>query len=161
MDPTLQRVLAALNEPKGDDFSERLLEAGLLIEKARDLGSWRGVSTAVDSAQISIEDIPRLKSALMSFIQGCPDHPFVNTALWALSTCGDDSLRGFYLDELRRHYEARRVHPMSQALCVFEVIDDICIYDFSPGETEEFDRYLDAVGAYLNRNPFSSDGKPV
>lgn len=153
MNTSFFKILNALEQSAPVALDERLLEAALFIEKFRGLDGWRGISTVVDKAEVAEEEIAKLRAALIKFIEQRPDNPTIGSAIWALGKYGDVSLRGFFLTELRRHYEAKRVHPMGQAVAVLEVIDDISIYEFAPGETAESEGYREAVGVYLRRNP--------
>jgi hypothetical protein len=154
------KILNALEQSAPVALDERLLEAAMFIDKFRGAEGWRCVSPVVDEAEVAEEEIAKLKAALIKFITTQPENPLVSTAIWALGRFGDASLRGFFLDQLRCHHEARRVHPMGQAGCVLEGIDDVSIYEFVPGETVESEGYREAVAEYLRRNLVANDSVP-
>jgi len=146
-----QKVISELRTLQSPDIRETLLESTLLIEKYTGSGDWRGISSNVDDAEISAEAIAELRQALIDFTRKHPEHPDVGTAIWALSKLFDESLRDFFLTEMRRHVDAGRVHPVWQADCALGNLGEGVGYDYSPGETSH-DRYIDAVRRHLHKH---------
>ena len=121
----------------------------MLIEKFRGLSGYRGVSSAVDTAEVTQDSITDLRAALIGFAQRHREHPDVGSALWALGKLHDQSLRTFFLNEMRHHLQARRHHPVWQADCALDELGDGVDYDYAPGETSH-DEYFKAVSVYLD-----------
>jgi hypothetical protein len=151
MQDCIQRVVTDLRTDELSDIRERLLEAALLIEKFKGMVGWQGISAAVDEAVVSPESIADLRAKLIDFAQHRRELPDVGTALWALGRFRDDSLRDFFLAELRHHFEQRHLHAVQQVSCVLEDIDGGTIYEYAPGETCH-DKFYEAVRDYLDKN---------
>jgi hypothetical protein len=144
-------VIAALRSENPAEIRERLLEARLFIEKSVGTwGSWKGISRSVDEAGLSNGKLLDLRVALLRFAQEHREHSDVGSAIWALGAFRDESLRDFFLTEMRFHLQARRHHPVAQAhSALLDLGDDGPIYDYAPGETSH-DGYFEAVRAYLD-----------
>jgi hypothetical protein len=97
MQNCVQRVISVLREQKQQDMQERLLEAGLLIEKSRGLSSYRGISSVVDEANFTSGEIEELRLALIHFLEDNREHPDVGSALFALGRFQDKALKSFFL----------------------------------------------------------------
>jgi hypothetical protein len=147
----IQKVISELRSLRSPNIRETLLESTLLIEKFTGTGDWRGISSNVDDAEVPSDLIAELRQTLINFARTHPEHPDVGTAIWALSKFFDESLRGFFIAEMRRHLDAGRVHPVWQADCALGNLGDSVEYDYSPGEASH-DSYFDAVRRYLQKN---------
>jgi hypothetical protein len=151
MQHLVDTVIAAIRSENPTEIRELLLEARLFIEKSVGTwGSWMGISRSVDDAEPSEQKLLDLKAALLGFAKEYREHLDVGSAIWALGAFRDESLRGFFLNEMRFHLQARRHHPVSQAhSALLDLGDDAVIYEYAPGETSH-EKYFEAVGAYLD-----------
>ena len=147
----VHKVISELRTLQSPNIQETLLESTLLIEKYTKTGDWRGISSNVDDADVSSETIAELRQELIDFTRKHPEHPDVATAIWALSKLFDESLRDFFLTEMRRHVDAGRVYPVWQADCALGNLGESVEFDYSPGEIRH-DRYFDAVRQYLHKH---------
>lgn len=79
-------------------LDEALLNAAFLFEKARGLAVC-GWSEEIVSADVASADIPRLKRAVVEFVER------EGFGTWTLSKCQDPSLKPVFIQGLRRHLQ--------------------------------------------------------
>jgi len=149
----VQRIIVELESGgNGPDVAERLLESALLFEKFFENGDWQRLSEVVDSASPTCEDVDALRTALINFAIATPEHPCVGTAIWALAKINDESLKDFFLNEMRRHHAAGRHFPVSQADYGLQRLGIEVGYEFAIGEND-MGKYMEAVHVFLGKQP--------
>ena len=122
----------------------------MLIEKSKGAGSWSGISQVVDEAALSEQKLLDLRTALVEFAQQNRVHSEVGSAIWALGAFQDESLRNFFLSEMRHHLQAGRIHAVWQADGALAALgDDLIDFKYVPGQTDHH-KYFEVVTAYLN-----------
>ena len=150
MQDCIHKVIYALRDKSQPEIQERLLEATLLVEKSNGWDSYFGISTAVDSAEFTPEDIVQLQNALIDFAKANREHPAVGTALWALGKYQEKGLRSFFLNEMKYHLEAGHVHAVWQADSALDSLGDGVDYKYAVEATSD-EEYLAAVRLYIQK----------
>lgn len=146
-----RELVSAIRNPTTAGLSDALSEAALLFEKFYDTGGWEGLSARVDDALMTAESASELRSALLDFVEQHSEHPDVGVAIFALTRCGDSTLRPFFLRQMKRYCEAGLYHPMSQAEYGLTTLGSGVAYDYAPGQTDN-SGFFAAVREYLERH---------
>lgn len=147
----VQHVIIELRTPESPEIRGALLDAALLIENGTGGDDYHHISPAMDREKVRPESIPLLRLGLIQFAQQNREHPDVGSAIWALSRLKDESLRPFFLAEMRHHFEARRVNPVWQADCALKTFGHGVPYEYAAGQTDH-EPYFKAVDAYLEKH---------
>lgn len=140
--------------PPKDDLGEECLAAEEAILKFRATGAGNPEMVAgLVETEITAADVAALTIALQAFIEACPEHPYVGSAIWALSKLDDEALIPFFLAQIHRHTLARRVHPVQQANYALGRFDhDTYQQQYIPGQFDEASYWQD-VEDFLRRHP--------
>jgi hypothetical protein len=147
----IQSVTHEIQLGQSANFQQTLLRAMLLFEKFYHSGDWRGIEPEVDDAEVSPESIGRLRDALIAFAQTNREHPDTASALHALSKCWGCALREFFLMEMKLHFDARRMFPLSQPEGALFHFGGGTFHNQAPGETGD-EGYLEACRRFLEQN---------
>lgn len=154
MTPFVEKLVVdfTAQRPK-DDLAEECLVAREAILKFRNTEEGTPDAVGLQGTEVSSADVAALASAVKSFVEACPSHQSVASAIWTLSALDDDSLVPFFLDQIRLHYSERRLYPVQSsdyALC--RLGHDAPQYEYAPGENMD-EGYWAAVKDFLLRHP--------
>ena len=151
MKDLIQRVIREIRTGESINFQQTLLRSGLLFEKFYHSGDWNGIEPEVDDAEVSEESIDELRESLVAFSQSNREHPDTGSALHALSKCWGHPLREFFLTEMKVHFDAGRILPLSQAEAALFHFGGCTSYNYPPGKTGN-EGYLKACLEFLEKN---------